>query len=304
MNSGAAQLVSVIVSQTVDDVAPSVTLSRPHALIWIDSVISMLALGVLAVILVRWTLRRPAQPLDAAPLRPNSLREESLALAVLVYLAALLLLMSVIRLATGSLEGGLWDLAIGNGAQLAGTAACLYVASERFEGGVGAFLRSGEGCRWGRDLGTTLTITLLALGLCPLVLHLTEAMVLFVAPDFRFPMHPTMEKLSGGGLPVWIVAAMWLSAVLVAPVAEEVFFRGIVQTLLLNVLRRRWAALALASLVFAAVHFPQPQAIPALAVLGVLLGYAYERTGSLLPAIAVHSLFNLKTLVWDSLVSG
>lgn len=295
---------SVIVSQTNHDVPPSVTLGRPHALVWIDSVISMLALAVLAMILVRWALRRPARPLDAAPLRTNSLREDSLALVVLVYLGALLLLMGVVRWATGSPEGGLWDLAIGNGAQLAGTAACLYVASERFDGGVSAFLRSGDGGRWRRELGITLMVVLLALGLCPLVLHLTEAVVLFIAPDFQFPMHPTMEKLSGGGLTVWLVVAMWLSAVLVAPVAEEVFFRGIVQTLLLNVLRRRWAALALASLVFAAVHFPQPQAIPALAVLGVLLGFAYERTGSLLPAIAVHSLFNLKTLVWDSLVSG
>jgi membrane protease YdiL (CAAX protease family) len=283
-----------------------VVLDRPSVLVWIDVAISTIAVAMLTVIAARWLLRRGRHLFATAPPRPNSLREDSLALAVLVYLAALLLLMSVVRLATGSPGGGLWDLAIGNGAQLAGAAACLYIASERFGGGVPAFLRAGVGAHWGRDVGVTMTVTVLALGLCPFVLFLTEAVVVWFAPNVEFPRHPTMERLSGGGLPVWVVAAMWLSAVLVAPVAEELFFRGIVQTLLLNVLRRRWPAILVASFVFAMVHFPQPQAMPALAVLGVLLGLAYERTGSLLPAIAVHAVFNLKTLIWDSLgvVSG
>jgi len=36
-------------------------------------------------------------------------------------------------------------------------------------------------------------------------------------------------------------------------------------------------------------------------VLALLLGYAYERTGSLLPPMVIHALFNAKTLIWEAL---
>ena len=49
------------------------------------------------------------------------------------------------------------------------------------------------------------------------------------------------------------------------------------------------------ALAFTLVH-AQVHALPAL-LLGVLLGLAYERTGSLLVPILVHALFNLKTLI-------
>jgi membrane protease YdiL (CAAX protease family) len=32
-----------------------------------------------------------------------------------------------------------------------------------------------------------------------------------------------------------------------------------------------------------------------------MLGYAYERTGSLVSPILIHAAFNLKTLVWNAL---
>ncbi|MFQ5494698.1 MAG: type II CAAX prenyl endopeptidase Rce1 family protein [Phycisphaerae bacterium] len=38
-----------------------------------------------------------------------------------------------------------------------------------------------------------------------------------------------------------------------------------------------------------------------MAVLAVLLGFAYERTGRLTVPIAIHAAFNLKTLIWASL---
>ena len=52
---------------------------------------------------------------------------------------------------------------------------------------------------------------------------------------------------------------------------------------------------------FGAVHFAQPHAIPALVVLSLLIGYAYERTGSLVAPVVIHAAFNLKTLIWSAL---
>ena len=57
-------------------------------------------------------------------------------------------------------------------------------------------------------------------------------------------------------------------------------------------------------ILFGVVHVSQPQVVLPLTLLGIALGWAYERTGSLVPPMVAHSLFNLKTLVWNSLSTG
>ncbi len=83
-------------------------------------------------------------------------------------------------------------------------------------------------------------------------------------------------------------------AVVAAPVAEEILFRGIA----LPVLTRRlgpWAALGATSVVFAAVHLDLTAA-PPLFVLGLAFGLAYLYTGSLTVPIAMHALVNAVSL--------
>lgn len=90
------------------------------------------------------------------------------------------------------------------------------------------------------------------------------------------------------------------SAVLVAPVVEEVIFRGLIQSVLVEWFGQpmRWGVVLLAALVFALIHFgsvpaeARVQVILGLFVLGVILGWLYERTGSLWPSIIVHVGFN------------
>ena len=82
--------------------------------------------------------------------------------------------------------------------------------------------------------------------------------------------------------------------VVVAPVAEELVFRGY----LMNLWIARWglwAGLALTSLVFAAFHFER--AIFA-APLGFIYALAYLRYDSLWPAIALHATYNLLAFPW------
>ena len=62
----------------------------------------------------------------------------------------------------------------------------------------------------------------------------------------------------------------------------------------------RHTAIVISAGAFAAVHFQQPHVVLALFFFGVLLGYAYERTGSLAAPVLIHAAFNLKTLVWES----
>ncbi|MBI4260050.1 MAG: CPBP family intramembrane metalloprotease [Actinobacteria bacterium] len=99
------------------------------------------------------------------------------------------------------------------------------------------------------------------------------------------------EALSG---PQWAVAGF--AAIVLAPVAEELFFRG----LLFGALRGRMPflpAAAISAVVFAATHF-QPDAFSYLLlasvilVVGLGLALIYERRGSLLAPILAHALFN------------
>jgi membrane protease YdiL (CAAX protease family) len=81
-----------------------------------------------------------------------------------------------------------------------------------------------------------------------------------------------------------------LVVILVAPVCEELFFRGF----LFRVLRLRmplWGAALIDGVLFGLVH-GSLVIVPILACLGVVLCWVYERTGTLFATIALHSLNN------------
>ena len=84
--------------------------------------------------------------------------------------------------------------------------------------------------------------------------------------------------------------------IVVAPAAEEFFFRGFFY----RALRSRFAVLPAAvidGVLFGVIHwdFTDSEAlllVPPLALLGVIFCLVYERTGSLFPVIALHALNN------------
>lgn len=93
----------------------------------------------------------------------------------------------------------------------------------------------------------------------------------------------------------WMRAYFAVLAIIIAPIFEEVFFRG----LLLPILARRfgaWAALLFTALLFASIHGHLPSFVT-LFGLALALGGAYILTGSLTVAIAMHGLFNAITVV-------
>ena len=80
--------------------------------------------------------------------------------------------------------------------------------------------------------------------------------------------------------------------VVIAPVAEEFFFRGFLYGALRSRLRVPLAALA-GGVVFGSLHvFTGLEAVPLLIAMGVILCLLYERTQSLYPCIAFHALNN------------
>ena len=82
-----------------------------------------------------------------------------------------------------------------------------------------------------------------------------------------------------------------LSIALLAPILEELLFRGAIQGHLQGVLKHPWVAILIASSLFGVVHM-NPAQIPFAFLLGAMFGWLYYRTGSLLPGIIGHVLNN------------
>jgi membrane protease YdiL (CAAX protease family) len=84
-------------------------------------------------------------------------------------------------------------------------------------------------------------------------------------------------------------------AVIVAPVAEEIIFRGYFY----GVVRRyggRIPAILTSSLLFAAIHIHLPS-MPGLFILAMSLCLLYERTASLWATMTMHAAFNASTIL-------
>lgn len=75
---------------------------------------------------------------------------------------------------------------------------------------------------------------------------------------------------------------------LLAPIAEEMVFRGAALRKLLEWKpQHRWLMITLSALIFACAHMNLTQFLHPL-LIGLLLGWMYERTGSILPGIVYH----------------
>ncbi|HVR45498.1 MAG TPA: CPBP family intramembrane glutamic endopeptidase [Candidatus Binatia bacterium] len=101
----------------------------------------------------------------------------------------------------------------------------------------------------------------------------------------------------------------WLYFGLCAPLQEELIFRGLLQTVLARNLsaaaetsvRASVGAVAGSALLFAIVHFAVgPWTAGAALALGVLAGELRQRSGSVIPAVIVHVVFNVPGLLMAS----
>ena len=113
--------------------------------------------------------------------------------------------------------------------------------------------------------------------------------------------HRTLEAMGQSGDPLWI-AVMGLVAVLMAPLVEEVIYRGALQQALKGIGMPRIAALLVASALFALAHWgslvagSEAGALTMLTILGLVFGWTYERTGSMWAPVAAHATFNAANL--------
>ena len=147
-----------------------------------------------------------------------------------------------------------------------------------------AFLRWKAGYRWNRlniigqeQVWLYMILPLIVLG---------EVMVLSVTELLHLPnwSDSTFQNLAH-----YPFLAFGVGGIL-APISEELLFRGVLlQGLLRNY--RPWVGIGQTALLFGIVHFNPAQSLNAFFI-GLLLGWLYYRTQSLLVCIVVHILHN------------
>lgn len=101
-------------------------------------------------------------------------------------------------------------------------------------------------------------------------------------------------------------ATAWLKSLVVAPVIEELFFRGVVQSGLrrsAGLRGRPWLIVGVTALLFALAHLAGTSALHAALVFGpaVFIGWVYERTRSIGACMALHSAANAVWMVFWSI---
>lgn len=112
------------------------------------------------------------------------------------------------------------------------------------------------------------------------------ALIALVAPrDWIETQNAHSASILNGNLVVAIIYT-----VVIAPICEELVFRGLMLTTL-NGKAPKWAAIIGVALIFGLIHSFPIGFIYAFS-LGIVLGWLFYFTGSLLPCIIVHMLFN------------
>lgn len=146
---------------------------------------------------------------------------------------------------------------------------------------------------WASTLGIGLAVGIVG-GM--LTYGINSVIGMFVVPEDMVEQQLLRDALTGGrALVIAIVVA-----VLIAPIAEELLFRGV----LFRALRRRvgrWPAAVLSALIFTGVHveivFSQPLALTGLFAFGVVLAWSLDRFQHLAVPIVAHAVFNGISLV-------
>jgi membrane protease YdiL (CAAX protease family) len=248
-----------------------------------------------------------------APLRLHNIQAIDVLIVALFYIATFLLSSLALKI---PFKNG-WDqdnisriaLALG---QLLTAAIILVITQRRFEQGLKGLGLSIANVA--KTIKPALLYCVVAFGLTFLALAIT----LIICRRFGYNQldkHPFLELLSGEQTPFSLVLIIILTT-LVAPLVEELLFRGLLQNFIIGTLAHahqtpqpegvvdvenktyihlsplyRWAGIIITAAIFAIVH--PLQHWPALFVLGICLGYSYERHGNLLIPITMHCLFNV-----------
>ncbi len=123
-----------------------------------------------------------------------------------------------------------------------------------------------------------------------------------IAPELYEEARKQTEEIAsmlsfGGDIPLLLLGLFTVAVV--APIAEELFFRGLLQRSFEEE-RTPVFAITLSALIFSFLHL-QPTTFFGIAILGLLFGYLAWASGSILPGMLLHALWNGTQLLIENL---
>ncbi|MFO7937239.1 MAG: CPBP family intramembrane glutamic endopeptidase [Kiritimatiellia bacterium] len=156
-----------------------------------------------------------------------------------------------------------------------------------------------SGCSYRKAISKGVIYGIAAIPPTMSVTVLTNA--LFVKAGLEAENQPVVQWLSNPSTTLLMYVVIFISAVIVAPVAEEVIFRGILFPAVLK--NKSWVFSAmLTSCLFSLIHF-HPPSFMSIFVLSLFFCAGYSATGSLLTPIFMHMVFNGAAIFCALLVS-
>ncbi|MCH7871151.1 MAG: CPBP family intramembrane metalloprotease [Planctomycetes bacterium] len=138
--------------------------------------------------------------------------------------------------------------------------------------------------------------TLIILPIVALQLNMGQILWRWYSPT-PLPVHNTFEALRDSEWGTAGVVQLFVMAIVVAPITEELLFRGLLLQLICRYTRRTWVAIALSGALFGLVHLDLPQAVLPLTSMGIILGYVRVKYRSIELCILIHALFNAQAMV-------
>lgn len=208
---------------------------------------------------------------------PNAFQGILLALALMLaeYLVGAALVDMHVLSSMSPIDAGGMVMVISN--------AIIFTAVMEYKGLTYRELFHSSASRAGASLALVVPAIVLTVPLLVLVVSMSVGMVVKL-----FPLSPSQvdmfKELGSGSVGSVVIIC------LLAPVLEEMLFRGVIlRSFLLQY--PRWIAILGSALIFGAVHMNLYQFMAAL-MLGLCLGWLYQRSRSLLPCVVLHGVYN------------
>ncbi|MGZ4936023.1 MAG: CPBP family intramembrane glutamic endopeptidase [Halobacteriota archaeon] len=130
----------------------------------------------------------------------------------------------------------------------------------------------------------------LLFGVAGFVVAFIAAAVVGYPVEQLFGVDPTQQALSQTATEPGLLPIVFVSGAIIAPIAEEIVFRGYLYKAFRDRFKPGYAILLSAAL-FSIIHLEWRAAL-SLFVIGIVLAYVYEKTGNLMAPITLHILNN------------